>query len=48
MVIITNKRGEKQKMNINKKLEFPICKDCGNRHYRKAGKPCEYKGTKNR
>jgi len=25
------------------KLEFPICDTCGNRHYRRAGKLCEFK-----
>ena len=32
---------------MNKKLEFPICDICHNRHYRKAGAPCEFKGVTN-
>jgi hypothetical protein len=27
-----------------KAIQFPICDKCGKRHYRKAGKPCEFIG----
>jgi hypothetical protein len=35
-----------QKYSENGKLAFPVCSDCGERHYRRAGTPCVNKPLK--
>ena len=32
-------------MNKSENIQFPICEDCKQRHYRKAGQPCQFIGT---
>lgn len=27
-----------------KTMEFPVCEECGKRHYKRAGKKCEFVG----
>lgn len=27
-----------------KKAQFPVCDECGKRHYKRAGKKCEFEG----
>lgn len=31
---------------MKEKIRFPVCEECGKRHYKQAGKKCEFVGEK--